>query len=1584
MTKEVLYRLEASRKELLDLGLRNPLINYRKRAKQVNVVDELTREIYRLLVTDGREMSFKALPEVKLKQIAEIEVEPTKNTTAIDWGDLLSQPGEEIVEGKTAARHTDTKLQTSLSSEKLQTRLLSIHNNARTYLEEQGVNILYLALGFLHWYESPSASEPRRAPLILVPVELTRSSAQERFRIAYSGEEIGDNLSLIEKLRTEFGLELPEMGDSDDLDIEKYFAAVANTIKGDERWKVKPNEITMGFFSFGKFLMYKDLDITGWSDDENPKKHHILSALLVDGFREPESTYGDDSHIDEIVSPNEIYQVADADSSQIVAILDANAGRNFVLQGPPGTGKSQTITNIIAECIGRGRKVLFVSEKMAALEVVKRRLDKLGLGDVALELHSHKTNKKKVLEELNRTLHQGRPQVKDTKSDIDTLTQMRDRLNAYCDAVNRPIGNTSISFIMALGQALQAADNSQNKAVFDFSHMTEWSESEYRAARMQIEVLDRHLAEAGPPAQNPFRITRLTEFLPSQRTELENALATAKKLTDDLIVNSETLAESMNLQIPEKRREVELICRAARRAMEAPHLEGLELTSGQWQARRDDIAALIKAGRRLKHLHAKFDNWLVDGAWNQNLLEVRQHYITIGKKWWRFLSGKFRKARARLQGLCRRPLPKDTDKCIVLIDAVSYSQKHHRVFDELSPLGKTLFGAQWKNEASDWDVLEQLSKWVVTLYGDVGDGVIPEGIINFLSGSPKIDPIEKRVQTVEFSLQQHAEAVAFIAQLLKLNIPEQIKGDWNLAMKAQGEWLGRWYNHLDQLNSMVRYNQIASEMNQKGLGFVLPVTKDWGKGSGSLTRAFDFSWYNGLVEKAYAEIQSIKMFDRGDHEYIVKEFSRLDRLLFQYNQTRLALVHWEKLPNLNSGGEMQIIAREVNKKRRHMPIRKLIAQVGQAIQAIKPVFMMSPMSIATYIPPATLDFDLVVFDEASQVKPVDAFGAILRGKQTLVVGDSKQLPPTNFFETLIDSEDEDDFEYIGDMESILSLFLAKGAPERMLRWHYRSRHDSLIAVSNNEFYHNRLVVFPSPGINPIARGLRLIHVAESAYDRGKTRTNPIEAKAVAQAVMKHAKDHPDLSLGVAAFSVAQRDAIELQLELLRRFDHSCELFFSNDTDEPFFIKNLENVQGDERDVIMISIGYGKTAEGYFAMSFGPLNRDGGERRLNVLISRAKLAMDVFSNFKASDMDLNRSNARGVLALRNFLAYAESRVIEQPISTGKEPDSPFEEAVIEKLVQYGIKVEPQVGTAGFFIDIAVKDPEKPGRYILGIECDGATYHSSRSARDRDRLRQEVLEGLGWRLYRIWSTDWYRNPQKEMERVLAAIQQAKEYFQHVKSGFHEKEREPKGVNPGIHRDDNSRQEILQEQKALRYEIVKLSIHLFGQELHELPPSSMLEYVQQVVNKESPVHTIEVIRRITEGTGLKRAGSRIHEAINDAIGHGTRQQVLVKRQDFLWRPDMSIPPVRDRSHFENTAKKFEWVSPEEIRQALLRQIERSFSINASEAISSAAKLMGFHRVNSQAQIVFEQQISALMAEGHLLENDGVLSTAKVKTDG
>ncbi len=403
----------------------------------------------------------------------------------------------------------------------------------------------------------------------------------------------------------------------------------------------------------------------------------------------------------------------------------------------------------------------------------------------------------------------------------------------------------------------------------------------------------------------------------------------------------------------------------------------------------------------------------------------------------------------------------------------------------------------------------------------------------------------------------------------------------------------------------------------------------------------------------------------------------MDELALDHNRARAAHSHWSELPKYNAGGQLRTLRREFEKKRRHLPIRQLVAQAGNVIQAIKPVFMMSPMSIATYLSPGSVKFDLVVFDEASQVRPVDALGALMRADQSVVVGDSKQLPPTRFFDAVTQSDDEDD-SVVTDMESILGLFRAEGAPDRMLRWHYRSRHESLIAVSNREFYENGLVVFPSPDSDRDNLGLRYHYLPDTDYDRARSRTNRKEAAKVAMAVMEHARQSSQLTLGVAAFSSAQMGAIQDELERLRRQDPSCEAFFNYHPEEPFFVKNLENVQGDERDVIFISVGYGRDAYGKVAMNFGPLTTDGGERRLNVLITRAKLRCHVFTNLRASDIDLNRTSSRGVRALKTFLAYAETGVLEDALGeSGREIDSPFQKAVASKLRSLGYDIREEV-------------------------------------------------------------------------------------------------------------------------------------------------------------------------------------------------------------------------------------------------------------------------------------------------------------------
>ena len=640
-------------------------------------------------------------------------------------------------------------------------------------------------------------------------------------------------------------------------------------------------------------------------------------------------------------------------------------------------------------------------------------------------------------------------------------------------------------------------------------------------------------------------------------------------------------------------------------------------------------------------------------------------------------------------------------------------------------------------------------------------------------------------------------------------------------------------------------------------------------------------------------------------------------------------------------------------KQNHKPIRFAMERAGDAVQAIKPVFLMSPISVAMYLPSAGPRFDVVIFDEASQVKPEDAFGGILRAKQTIVVGDSKQMPPTSFFDKLTGDEGDEDDESLDqdisslkELESVLAMMSSKiphSSPRRRwLRWHYRSRHDTLIQTSNRLFYDDKLVVFPSPYRGGAGTGLILRHDPTTVYDRGGSRKNLMEAEAVANAALRHVLELPHLTLGIAAFSKAQQEAIEDALDRLRKDEPAFANFDSHHPFEPLIVKNLENIQGDERDVIFISVGYGRDGEGFVSASFGPLNRDGGERRLNVLITRARVRCEVFTNILAGDIRLGEAQARGVASLRTFLAFADTGSLDVPAATGMEPQSPFEESVLKKLRALGYLVDPQVGSCGFYIDMAVRHPEHVDQYVLAIECDGAMYHSARSARDRDKLRQRVLEDRGWRIHRIWSTDWFNHEEREFNRLLDAIQAA---IASPRFLVHQTET---NVEEQVYRELERDEEVVLENDRDPYVFCRLTINL-AEDLHELPPHKMGPLVAQVVATEGPVHIEEVTRRIREAAGVARAGTRIQLAVILGINWAKSHGLVDVRGSFLHDPSAAPVRVRWRGDFPSSYKKLDYVSDQEIDGALIAVIERSFGISQIDAVGLSSKLLGFDRTTA-----------------------------------
>jgi len=518
-------------------------------------------------------------------------------------------------------------------------------------------------------------------------------------------------------------------------------------------------------------------------------------------------------------------------------------------------------------------------------------------------------------------------------------------------------------------------------------------------------------------------------------------------------------------------------------------------------------------------------------------------------------------------------------------------------------------------------------------------------------------------------------------------------------------------------------------------------------------------WAKQILESNPA----LGQFSGKDQEAIRVRFAEIDNQLTKLQREQLAAkIDQHKVPEGNNSGKVKdrtqlaLLKHEAGKKTRHESIRSLMLRAPEALQGLKPCFMMSPMAVAQYLPAGKVHFDIIVMDEASQMRPEEALGAISRGSQLVVVGDPKQLPPTSFFSRQggDDDEDSDETSLAQDSESILEAAMPLFKLRR-LRWHYRSRHESLIAFSNKAFYDSNLVVYPSPHRESNEFGVKFVRVARGRFVEQR---NVEEADIVAKAIEHHLLHRPEESLGVVAMNVKQAEQIDRALEQLAKQNPALQEAFSRneESDEPLFIKNLENVQGDERDVIYISTTYGPMEiGGSVPQRFGPINGADGWRRLNVLYTRSKKRMQVFASFTASDVVATGTSSRGVLALRDFLQFAESGHMPHIRETGRASDSDFEVAVIEALERHGYQCEPQVGVAGFFIDLAVRDPGQPGRYLMGIECDGAAYHSAKSARDRDRLRQSVLEQLGWRIRRIWSVDWFRNAKMQLEPILLEL-------------------------------------------------------------------------------------------------------------------------------------------------------------------------------------------------------------------------------------
>ena len=751
------------------------------------------------------------------------------------------------------------------------------------------------------------------------------------------------------------------------------------------------------------------------------------------------------------------------------------------------------------------------------------------------------------------------------------------------------------------------------------------------------------------------------------------------------------------------------------------------------------------------------------------------------------------------------------------------------------------------------------------------------------------------------------------------------------------------------------YQKARTALAKHGLEAAIDFCIDQRVDASTVPSVLERALLRGWADAVIHNDERLRPALASDREALVEEYRHLDQQLVANAVADIIKATNSRRPANTSIGEPGLIRREGLKKRKHIAVRDLIARTRTTSLAIKPVFMMSPLAVSQYLP-SEMSFDVVIFDEASQVTPGDAINCIYRGKALILAGDDKQLPPTSFFERN-DEDDEDEDTDVKDFQSVLELAKACGAFTNLgLRWHYRSRHEDLIAFSNYKFYEGKLVTYPSSHSDGDDVGVAFYN-AHGTYRRGGGSDNPGEARKVAERVIEHFTNRADLTLGVVTFSVAQAaavmDAIDEARDKRRDLDRH---FDKEDRLDGFFVRSLESVQGDERDVIIFSVGYGPDEAGKITTNFGVLNKDRGWRRLNVGITRARQRVEVIASMRAGQIP--PSTNENVEYLRNYLDYAEKGTSTLAIpysSTGLEPDSPFEEAVIKTIQGWGYTVEPQVGAAGFRIDIGVRHPAYPGMFAIGVECDGYQYHSAPAARDRDRLRDQVLTGLGWTLHRIWSTAWYRNRTQEEARLRAAIQSA---INAPATGRNKKQSPIErpvvetveaevGGTPTWTTDYT-----VASRKALPHWVDPGES---GNHLHMIDPLTAL------AEAEGPVHVEVIHERVRAWWNIGRVGSNIRRNIDLAIA----QAPVTREGDFVDRPNRTIDRVRTPGQ-HGVVRKGEHIHIDEIALAVELLVRDVGAAGRSEIVQQVARIFGWARTGALVDRRINEAVDRTVATG------------------
>lgn len=1578
---DVSQRFRRWKERLLDLTLRNRLLNFKiegKGACQLAVPDleQLENGVFA-----GRPFALMPRPDVDGRDDRDAAIAERRVQDIADQR-RLEDLGKFIVH----TRH---------GADEMWTRLKHLDREARTALEEGGASILYLAIGFLRWYETAASTEAVLAPLVLYPVELRFDPRVRRASLRRLPDDPVLNVTLLEKLRRDHAIDVEALnslpmegaqnGADAGVDVTSVLARFREAIQRMPRWEIL-EETHLGLFSFTKFLMWKDLDENADRFLENRVVRRIAAREIVPLDQQPlvEPDALDERH------PSDLPTVLDADSTQLAAIASSLEGQSFVLQGPPGTGKSQTIANLIAANLARGRTVLFVSEKMAALEVVHRRLCDVGLSDFCLELHSHKANKKDVVESLKTALvHERRAYAGGWREHGDRLLEARRQADGYVDALHAPRA-LGLSVYQMRGQ-LHGLRGTPDVAVGP-EVVAGLDSSRLDVLRQRVDEFAGIAAGVEPIEAHPFRRSGRAEWSAGLEEQVRSSIvatqtaaqaweAARSRLSDATGARPATSAGAEDLAMIAAASEFECAC--------TPALDPA------WPHNAERIRVSVEA-RKL----ADSRRTLLSERWSTSLLDAELGALVQRfERWaasffilaWIMLWGTRRRLKQHASGALPRNdvILSDLRTAVLLRDGAAALRAEVAWAGDLLGTGPSAPPERWSTMA---DALDAAHGAVARIQRS---GTVSEDGLRAVSSVN--DPLRKSALVDAGHAATRAADTLHAAEAAMrsaLALDADAVPAWESPEHPRHliEVLAAWAQGLRRLRALCLYRAASGGIASAGFPELVAAHRSGQIRASELGIAFERAVLRSAHAAAVDGDPELRDFEPGRHTKRISHFVELDRQHLVASRQHVTSALEVRLPSLGAAdiasSEPALVMREAQKKARHVPIRKLLQQIPSVLPRLKPCLLMSPMSVAQYLPADAPAFDLVVFDEASQISTHDAIGAIARGSQVIIVGDSRQMPPTSFFTRTDYEEETPDENDVVELESVLEEAVAKLIPQHWLGWHYRSRHEALIDFSNRNIYEGRLDVFPAAQFEAEDVGLHWRRVRDGVYQGGNGkdgRTNRREAEALVSYLGERFRTFApeERTFGVVTFNVPQQTLI---LDLLdnERADPLVDRHFTGP--EGVFVKNLENVQGDERDEIAFSICSAPDVNGRFTVAVGALNMAGGERRLNVAITRARKKLIVFSSIEPELIDRSRTKSKGVWMLRDFLQFArDGRKAHRDGATSAAPLGPLEGSIAEVIRAEGWQVDTGVGCSGYRLDLAVRDPSKPGRYGLAVESDGPAYRMARSARDRDRLRGQVLASMGWRLERVWSSGWWYDddaPSTLARRVNAFLQEpvGLERFASAPAAAagapatftsslppSGAELLPRPVRPGS-----------------PYVVTAFS-GLRGDPEHFYERSqsqAIRDQVAAIVSTEGPVHLKLLGRRIADHWGITKLTLNPTRRITEQLESIAASGGAFQRGEFIWPAGFDPATYRDFRTGENgdAPRDLPHIPPEEIANAAESLLRDAGSLDRDALAREVARVFGVQRMGSNVREALDGGMDLLVRSGRAVVRENRVALVSV----